>query len=157
MREQILNIVEVSREDSRIRLDLLRLADPAVVSIDTYPVESRVLLGDIEGSVVAVALFHVVAEKAELLNLAIDDAFQKRGLGTVMISNLCQLLREDEVQLLEVGTGNSSLGQLAFYQRNGFRISGVRRDFFCEYDPPIYENGIRCLDMVMLSIDLRSI
>lgn len=54
-----------------------------------------------------------------------------------------------------VGTGNSSLDQLAFYQKGGFRICGVDRDFFVQnYDQQIVENAIQCLDMIRLSMEL---
>lgn len=56
---------------------------------------------------------------------------------------------------IELGTGNSSVGQLALYQKCGFRIVGVDRDFFTiHYDEPIYENGIQCRDMVRLALSL---
>ena len=57
--------------------------------------------------------------------------------------------------MVEVGTGNSSLDALAFYQRAGFRIVGVIPDFFVDnYPEPIVENGIRCIDMVRLRLTL---
>lgn len=45
---------------------------------------------------------------------------------------------------IEVGTGNSSIGQLALYQKCGFRITGVDRDFFIRhYIEEIFESGIQ--------------
>jgi ribosomal protein S18 acetylase RimI-like enzyme len=56
---------------------------------------------------------------------------------------------------LEVGTGNSSIGQLALYQKCGFRITGIDYNYFIRhYDEPIFENGIPCRDMIRLAIDL---
>jgi hypothetical protein len=56
---------------------------------------------------------------------------------------------------IEVGTGNSSIGQLALYQKCGFRITGIDRDFFIRhYEEDIFENDIQCRDMVRLSQDL---
>ena len=51
---------------------------------------------------------------------------------------------------MTVGTGNSSLRQLSFYQKAGFRISGIIPDYFIGDDPPVFENGIRCIDMIRL-------
>ncbi|WCN36270.1 hypothetical protein [Aneurinibacillus uraniidurans] len=36
-------------------------------------------------------------------------------------------------ETVEIGTGNSSIGQLALYQKCGFRIIGVDRDFFIKH------------------------
>lgn len=56
---------------------------------------------------------------------------------------------------LMIGTGNSSINQLALYQKCGFRVIGVERDFFINnYDEPIFENGIQCVDMIRLSIEI---
>ena len=52
---------------------------------------------------------------------------------------------------IEIGTGNSSLNQLMFYQKSGFRMKEIWVDFFTKnYEEPIEENGIPCLDMVRL-------
>ncbi len=54
---------------------------------------------------------------------------------------------------LEVGTGSFGF-QLAFYQRQGFRVSRIERDFFARnYPQPVFENGIRLLDMLRLALD----
>ena len=56
---------------------------------------------------------------------------------------------------IEVGTGNSGVGQLYLYQKCGFRIVGVDRDFFVRHYPqPIVENGLLCRDMIRLAQDL---
>lgn len=53
-----------------------------------------------------------------------------------------------------VGTANSSIGNLAFYQKVGFRITEVKKDFFSKYPEPIFENGIQALDMIMFEKNL---
>lgn len=55
---------------------------------------------------------------------------------------------------IEVGTGNSSLKQLAFYKKCGFKIADIDRGFFPRnYKDEIIENGIKCTDMIRLAID----
>ena len=56
---------------------------------------------------------------------------------------------------IEVGTGNSSIGQLSLYQKCHFRIIGVDINFFTKhYTKEIFENGIQCIDMIRLSQEL---
>ncbi|MNJ03534.1 putative N-acetyltransferase YvbK [compost metagenome] len=58
-------------------------------------------------------------------------------------------------QTIEVGTGSTGVAQLALYQKCGFRMTGIDRDFFTRhYAEPIYENGMQLKDMVRLSQDL---
>jgi protein-L-isoaspartate O-methyltransferase len=54
---------------------------------------------------------------------------------------------------LEVGTGSFGY-QLAWYQRAGFRVFAVERDFFLDnYEEPIFEDGIQLKDMLRLAVD----
>ncbi|MEX6343726.1 GNAT family N-acetyltransferase [Staphylococcus ureilyticus] len=50
---------------------------------------------------------------------------------------------------IEVGTGNSSIGQIIFYQKMGFRMRNIDVGFYDRnYNEKIYENGILCRDMI---------
>ncbi|WP_298614537.1 hypothetical protein [uncultured Odoribacter sp.] len=63
--------------------------------------------------------------------------------------------RRKGAQMLEVGTGNAGIGQLALYQKCGFTIIEIDFDFFRKnYTESIFENGIECRHMVRLSMDL---
>jgi hypothetical protein len=57
-----------------------------------------------------------------------------------------------------LGTGNSGIGQLAFYQKAGFRLWRIERDFFSAergYPDGIEENGIPLRDVVWMEQDFR--
>jgi hypothetical protein len=56
-------------------------------------------------------------------------------------------LRARGVRHVIVGTTSSGMGQLAFYQKCGFRVWRIERDFFGAargYPPGLEENGNRC-------------
>jgi GNAT superfamily N-acetyltransferase len=56
---------------------------------------------------------------------------------------------------MTVGTGNSSVGNLYFYQKAGFRLVSLVRDFFVlHYDEPIFEHGLQCRDLLILEMSL---
>ena len=77
------------------------------------------------------------------------------GIGKKLILYSIEKAREEKAKIIEIGTGNSSINQLLLYQRCGFRITGIDRDFFVShYKEEIYENGIQCRDMIRLSLDL---
>ena len=47
--------------------------------------------------------------------------------------------------------------QLAWYQREGFRVFAIERDFFLEnYPEPIYEQGIQLKDMLRLVVECET-
>jgi RimJ/RimL family protein N-acetyltransferase len=55
---------------------------------------------------------------------------------------------------VEVGTANASIGNLAFYQKCGFRFDHVRRDYFSYYREPRVEHGIEVRDLVVFRYEI---
>lgn len=91
----------------------------------------------------------------ELVNISVDEKYQGKGIGKQLVLDAINRATQEGAKVLEVGTGNSSISQLAFYQKCGFCINGVDRDFFRRhYKEKIIENGIECVDMIRLSMDL---
>lgn len=54
-----------------------------------------------------------------------------------------------------VGTADAGTKQIAFYDKNGFRKFGLKKNFFIDhYEMPIYEDRVQLKDMVMLKFEL---
>jgi hypothetical protein len=61
------------------------------------------------------------------------------------------------IRQVVVGTASSGIGQLAYYQKAGFRLAWIERDFFAPdrgYRHGIVENGIPVRDMVWMDQEL---
>jgi ribosomal protein S18 acetylase RimI-like enzyme len=85
--------------------------------------------------------------------VAVAEADQGAGIGRQMLEQVCRHLRGSGTRTVVVGTASSGGRQLAFYQRVGFRLSHIERDYFtgargCPDD--ITENGIPTRDMVWM-------
>ncbi len=94
-------------------------------------------------------------QTAEIVNVAVVERKHGNGIGKQLVHHAIETAKSMEYKTIELGTGNSSVGQLALYQKCGFRIIGVDMDFFTiHYDEPIYENGIQCRDMIRLALNL---
>ena len=94
---------------------------------------------------------------AELRAVAIDPTQHNRGLGRRMLASVLVDLRARGFCRLVVGTSNASIGQIAFYQKAGFRIWRIERDYFTPqkgYDPDERENGLPHRDMIWFDQDL---
>lgn len=137
-------------------MDLLLLADPAKEMVADYVSRGRVFVAEADGEIVGVgALIRTRPATMELVNVAVRPDRQGRGLGKAIVRAAIEMARASGVRTLELGTGNSGVGALALYQKMGFRIVGVDRDFFTRhYSEPIVENGIPCRDMIRLAMDL---
>ena len=85
----------------------------------------------------------------EIKSLAVEPAYQGRGYGRALIEHVATTYA-GRYRTLQVGTGDSPL-TVPFYENCGFRRSHVVPNFFTDnYDHPIYEAGVRLVDMVYM-------
>ena len=147
-------------------MQLLLAADPNEPLVLSYIATARILVCHVQDALAGIAaVIQQPAETAgddtaraiitcELINIAVDPAFQGKGLAKALIQESIALAMGWGASAMDVGTGNSSLNQLALYQKCGFRLHHIERDFFADYPEPIIENGMRCIDKVILRIEL---
>jgi len=150
----ILNIkIEKTEDRESLPWKLLLSADPSKKMIDKYINSSDIYIALMEEEVVGeYVLTKIDNATVELISVAVDEKFQGRGIGKILVLDAIKKSKEKGFKTIEIGTGNSSFSQLALYQKCGFRVVGVKKDFFTEnYDKEIIENGIRCTDMIRLS------
>jgi ribosomal protein S18 acetylase RimI-like enzyme len=142
--------------DKEIPYDLLLLADPSIEVINDYVYRGDCHAAYINNNIVgAYVMIRTRPLTLELVNIAVKEAYQGKGIGKRLILSAIGIAKKDNIKVLEVGTGNSSINQLALYQKCGFRIVGVDRGFFRRhYKEKIIENGIECNDMIRLRMDL---
>ncbi|MGF9905107.1 GNAT family N-acetyltransferase [Brevibacillus porteri] len=137
-------------------MDLLLLADPSVRLVKDYVQRGQCYVAVLEDSIVGVyVLIPTRPDTIELVNVAVDESQQGKGIGKTLVLHSIEVAKSLGYKTIEVGTGNSSVGQLALYQKCGFRMNWIDRDFFLRhYEEEIYENGIQVIDMVRLSQDI---
>ena len=107
-----------------------------------------------EGQIVGAATMRWNSEPCEIVELAVAEHRQGQGVGRMIIDNLMAEARRRGKTRIVVGTGNSSIGNIVFYQKCGFRMDHIRRDYFWYHDEPEIENGILLRDMIVFSYDL---
>ncbi len=147
-----LEITEVL-ENKKQYMDLLLLADEQESMIDKYLYKSTMyVLSDnvVKGICVVTDEGNGVLE---IKNIAVKPDYQKRGYGKKLI----QFIKDKYkgiFNILQVGTGDSPL-TVPFYEKCGFKKSYCIKNFFVDnYDHPIYECGIKLVDMVYLYIKI---
>tara|TARA_B110001450_G_scaffold92164_1_gene87344 strand:- start:44 stop:493 length:450 start_codon:yes stop_codon:yes gene_type:complete len=142
------------KKDSSELVELLLSADPDKACVNRYINTGEILTAIIDDKVVGVAVVVMNGVEAELKNIAVRPMEQGKGIAKDLIDEVKKLAKRLGATFLIVGTGNSSLSQLALYQKCGFRFYRIIPNFFETYSEPIFENGIRCIDMVMLKFEL---
>ena len=134
-------------------MELLLLADPSEDNIHASPIGSRCfVVSSDEGVVGACVVQPRGTDTYELMSIAVQESHQKAGYGSALLKWVIDFYRQASARQLEVGTGTFGY-QLAFYQRQGFRVSSIDHDFFVKnYAEPIFEDGIQLLDMLRLTL-----
>lgn len=143
-------------KDEPLPMELLLEADPSEKIVRSYCAESRVYAVETaDGTIGVLVLFSLDAAIAEIKNIAVAENARGKGIGKKLIFHALAEAKRLGFRKAVIGTGNSSIGQLALYQKCGFRMVSIDRGFFLRnYPDPIVENGIPCEDMVRLEYEL---
>lgn len=137
-------------------MDLLLEADPSKTKIESYLRHGSSFIAELDNTISGIyVLLPTSSDTAEVINISVRETVQGKGVGKKLIHHAIEQARAQSYVYLEVGTGNSSIDQIAFYQKCGFRMMAIDHDFFLRhYDEPIFENGIQCRDMVRFRYNL---
>ena len=143
-------------ENEKPPLNLLLLADPSVEMIEKYLQRGECYVAEWDEKIQGVYVLLPTRKKTiELVNVAIVEEQHGKGFGKKLVLDAIAVAKDQGYKTIEVGTGNSSIAQLALYQKCGFRIASIDKDFFIRhYNDKIYENGIQCVDMIRLTQEL---
>jgi ribosomal protein S18 acetylase RimI-like enzyme len=140
-----------------IPYELLLDADPSMDAISKYLASSDIYVASLAGRVIATFVLHSPnADTIEIKNIAVEEQLQNKGIGKLLLTNATQIAIEKGATSIVIGTSNASVAQLYLYQKDGFEITGIKQNFFPEnYPEPIFENGIQCKHMLMLTKRIR--
>jgi ribosomal protein S18 acetylase RimI-like enzyme len=145
----------VEQKNRQQYLEYLLLADESKVAINKYINGGDMFSIHYKNKMAGVVIFNYHSQLiVELKNIALAPNCRGKGLGKLVITKACEFYKRKGISKVIVGTANSSIGNLAFYQKVGFRMTEIKKDFFRDYPEPIYEDGIRALDMVMFEMQL---
>jgi len=136
-------------------MSLLLEADESELVIRSYLDQGELFTIDEDEVTRGVVLIIGEGVDLEIKNIAVEPASRGRGLGAAAINLVIDKARSQGFRRVIVGTADSSVGTVRFYQRNGFRIYGVRREFFDAYPKAIVEDGLVAHDMVILEIAVQ--
>jgi len=143
-----MKILEISKNKKQY-MELLFLADEQEDMIDKYINRGTMYILDDNG----VKAECVVTDEGngilEIKNIATNPKFQGMGYGKSLIDFVANKYK-NKFSVLQVGTGDSP-ATIGFYIKCGFSHSHIIKNFFTDnYNHPIYEKGIKLVDMIYL-------
>ena len=134
---------------------LFELADDSAIELDSYIKAGRVLVATSDGEVIGHLQLTGTGDprQVEIKNMAVRETWQGQGIGRRLIQAAINLVAAEGVRLILVATAAADIGNLRFYQRQGFRMRSVERDAFTPatgYPPGLLIDGIELRDRVWL-------
>ena len=125
------------KENKKLFLPLLLSADEQENMIDKYIDRGTMYVLD-EGNGVL-----------EIKNIATEPEYRGMGYGKALI-DFIEMKYKGRYSILQVGTGDSPL-TIPFYEKCGFVCHHSIKNFFIDnYERPIYECGVRLVNMIYL-------
>lgn len=134
---------------------LFELAEDSAAEPDSYLHAGRVLTATVGLDVVG-HLQLVETDRpgqTEIQNMAVREDWQGGGIGARLVRAALDLLAAEGGTAMLVATAAADVGNLRFYQRQGFRMRSLERDAFTPvagYPPGTRIDGIELRDRVWL-------
>lgn len=153
-------IKEIDYQHEEPILKLLLLADPEIEKITEYIYRGKVFAhvnrsGEYDGVLVIVKIAN---QTFEIMNVAVAESAQGKGVATALIKTVLTAFASNERGLVTfiVKTGETSENALKLYQKIGFKITEINKDYFItNYAEPIFENGRQLCDQVVLNLNIN--
>lgn len=80
--------------------------------------------------VIAYSILSVAVGEAHIMNICVDPAEQKQGVGRDMIDYLIKLARQGKAETILLEVRPSNEGAIALYKSMGFNDIGLRKDYY---------------------------
>lgn len=152
MTPETATVREARNDEREAALPLLLLAEPSATALrwSLKNLSDSVYVMEDGGRIVAAASVRFRREPCEIVELGVAPELQGKGYGRRLVAWLLEEARRRGKRALFLGARSTSAGNIIFYQKCGFRVHGVRPDYFWYYDEPVYENGLPVRDMIVL-------
>ena len=87
---------------------------------------------DDSGRIIGYAFLSIVADEAELLNIAVDPEFRHIGIGNALIERVAEEIRANNVTSTYLEVRENNLAARSLYEKHGFSVIGIRKNYYSE-------------------------
>lgn len=94
------------------------------------PSPRKLALGLYENGLIGFAIFSIILDEAELLQIAISPLEQRKGYALNLIKGSLESLKGKGVAKLMLEVNSTNLPAVGLYKRIGFKEDGVRNGYY---------------------------
>jgi ribosomal-protein-alanine N-acetyltransferase len=76
------------------------------------------------------AVMMLAVDEAELLDIAIDQGHQRKGIGRKLLEAMLSLARHENMRRMVLEVRSTNQAAIALYRACGFEKIGLRRDYY---------------------------
>jgi ribosomal-protein-alanine N-acetyltransferase len=92
-----------------------------------YSLTRVAILGD---KVIGYICANYIMDEGHIMNLAVHHNFRRRGIGTKLVEEILDELKENDCRYIYLEVRFSNLRARNFYECFGFRVAGIRRNYY---------------------------
>ena len=89
------------------------------------------------------------ATAIEIKNIAIEPDYKGKEIAQIVLQMISNSCKEKGYTQVIAGTANFSIDNIVYYQKVGFRMEEIEKDFFSQYNKLIRENGLQAIDKLI--------
>jgi ribosomal protein S18 acetylase RimI-like enzyme len=150
----MLEIKEHKNRDEKVIKEILYILKDA--DEDLTKIKNTLLNNDNTIYNIYLNKIHKIGAIDEILYISIIKNFRSKGYGKKVITLIIEKAQKMDKKYIIVGTGNSSLDNISFYQKCGFRFDSIIKDYFSYIVPPIKEFNIELKNMIMFKYNMKN-
>lgn len=87
-------------------------------------------VAEYEGELIAYINIRILAKEAELMRIAVEKKYRKRGLASLLLQRALNLCREKNVQSIFLEVRESNIEAISLYRKYDFEECGLRKDYY---------------------------
>lgn len=84
----------------------------------------------LRGKIIGYICVEHIMDEGHILNLAVHPDFRRRSIGTKLMEEVMDELKKNDCRYLYLEVRVSNLGARKFYERSGFRVVGIRKNYY---------------------------
>ncbi len=100
-----------------------------------------------EDAITGYIVFAILYEEAHILNIAVPTAYRGQGIGKYLLASALEMIAARDIREVFLEVAVSNLPAQYLYRQFGFRICGIRKDYYGRHkDAYIFRKGAAEID-----------